>query len=72
MPELNLEPDAITFSSVISALAKGKQWLAALEVVVILTFHPQRLLDKSLGSTNLFELLKAVTLLCPSLAYGRR
>lgn len=33
MPGLNLEPDAITFSSVISALAKGKQWQAALEVL---------------------------------------
>ena len=32
MPEKGLMPDAITYSSVISALAKGKQWALALKV----------------------------------------
>ena len=31
MPDLGLAADAITYSSVISALAKGKQWAAALQ-----------------------------------------
>ena len=35
MPDLGLAADAITYSSVISALAKGKQWAAALQVVLI-------------------------------------
>ena len=33
MLNLGLRPDAITFSSVISALSKGRQWQAALEVI---------------------------------------
>ena len=35
MPDLGLAADAITYSSVISALAKGKQWAAALQVIFI-------------------------------------
>ena len=32
MTELGLKRDAITYSSLISALAKGKQWVIALKV----------------------------------------
>lgn len=32
MPQIGLYADAITYSSVISALSKGKQWETALEV----------------------------------------
>ena len=35
MPDLGLAADAITYSSVISALAKGKQWAAALQVALM-------------------------------------
>ncbi len=35
MTELGLKRDAITYSSLISALAKGKQWVIALKVSCI-------------------------------------
>ena len=38
MERMGLRRDAITYSSVISALAKGKQWTAAIQV----QFEPVR------------------------------
>ena len=37
MTELGLKRDAITYSSLISAMAKGKQWVIALKVSCIST-----------------------------------
>ena len=74
MPELSLEPDAITFSSMISALAKGRQWFAALEV------HTLFLLFWSVTSHHelpkhhfpkLAAFSKALTVACSSLARAK-